>query len=79
MKKILYLLSILVLVTSCCEESVNTASASSTNGDVVTKVYLDDRSTKIFTVNIEDHTYIVLKGLHGESIIHAEHCPCKMK
>lgn len=79
MKKILYLLSILVLATSCCEESANTASAASTSGNVVTKVYLDTQSTEIFTVNIEDHTYIVLKGLHGESIIHAGHCPCKMK
>lgn len=79
MKKILYLLSILVLTTSCCEEPVNTASATSTNGNVATKVYLNNQSTKIFTVNIEDHTYIVLKGLHGESIIHAEHCPCKNK
>lgn len=79
MKKMLYLLSILVLTTSCCEEPVNTASAASTNANIVTKVYLDTASRKIYTVNIEGHTYIVLNGLHGESIIHAEHCPCKMK
>ena len=79
MKKILYLLSILALTTSCCGEPINTASAESVNDNVVEKVYLNTSSTKIYTVNIEGHTYLALKGLHGESIIHAEHCECKNK
>ena len=76
MKKILYLLSILAFTTSCCGEPANTTS---TNDNIVTKVYHDTASRKIYTVNIEGHTYIVLNGLRGESIIHAEHCPCKNK
>lgn len=78
MKKILYLLGIIIFTISCCGSSANTASATLTN-NTVTKVYLNNQTTRIFTVNIENHTYIVLKGLHGESIIHAEHCSCKNK
>lgn len=42
------------------------------------KYYRNDHTT-IYSIEVEGHLYIVYDGCHEGGIIHAEHCPCKMK
>ena len=42
------------------------------------KYYRNDH-TFIYSIEVEGHVYIVFDGYHEGGIIHAEHCPCKMK
>lgn len=41
--------------------------------------YYKSFDTCLFTAEIEGHLYIIYDGYNCGSIIHAEHCPCKMK
>lgn len=74
MKKILILL---VAICLCSCGSVETKATSTTETPKI-KYYRDDHTT-IYSIEVEGHLYIVFNGHHAGSIIHAEHCPCKMK
>lgn len=75
MKKML----ILLVAICCCGcssvETKATATAETTN----IKYYRNDLGGHIYVVEIEGHLYIAMGSCHGGGIIHAEHCPCKMK
>jgi hypothetical protein len=43
------------------------------------KYYRSDVGGHIYSVEVEDHLYIVYGAGDGGGIIHAEHCPCKNK
>ena len=74
MKKILILLAAIC----CCACSSIETSATETAETTKIKYYRDD-GTFIYSVEVEGHLYIIFDGYHEGSIIHAEHCPCKMK
>ena len=73
MKKILILLAALGLV-GC--DSIETEKIKTTETTKI-KYYRNDNSF-IYSIEIEGHLYIVFDGYHEGSIIHAEHCPCRM-
>lgn len=41
--------------------------------------YINDVGPDISVIEIEHHLDLVFSGLNKGGIIHAEHCPCKMK
>lgn len=71
MKKLLILLA-----TICCCGCISVE----TNATALPKIkYYRNDNSFIYSIEIEGHLYIVFDGYHEGSIIHAEHCPCKMK
>lgn len=74
MKKILICLAALGLV-GCV--SIETGNIEATETPKI-KYYRNDH-TFIYSIEVEGHLYIVFDGYHEGGIIHAEHCPCKMK
>ena len=75
MKKILILLAAIC----CCGCSSVETKATSTTETTKIKYYRNDVGGSIYSVEVEGHLYIVFGLAHGGGIIHAEHCPCKMK
>lgn len=74
MKKILILLAAICCV-GCSTGVTIEEPASSLN----VKFYYKDATLHLYTAEIEGHLYIIYDGHHSGDIIHAEHCPCKMK
>lgn len=74
MKKILILLSAIC----CCGCSTGITKEEPTQ-NIQVKCYYEDPSMCLFTAKIEGHLYIIYDGYHNGGILHAEHCPCKMK
>lgn len=75
MKKIL-----ISLVTICCCGCSDVDTKVTTSDDITRiKVYKDDVKSRIYSAEIEGHIYLIYSGSYKGSIIHAEHCPCKMK
>lgn len=74
MKKILILLAVICCCGCSSIDIKNTATTETTK----IKYYRNDH-TFIYSIEIEGHLYIVFDGYHEGSIIHAEHCHCKMK
>ena len=75
MKKILILLAAIC----CCGCSSVETKATSTAEITKIKFYRNDIGGRIYSVEVEGHLYIVFGMPRGGGIIHAEHCPCKMK
>jgi hypothetical protein len=75
MKKFLILLAAIC----CCGCSSVETKATSTTDTTKIKYYLDNVAACIYSVEIEDHLYIIYSGTYKGGIIHAEHCPCKIK
>jgi hypothetical protein len=75
MKKILILLAAICLCG--CNSTGITKEEPTQNLNV--KYYYKDPSTRLYTVEIEGHLYVIYGGNHRGGIIHAEHCPCKNK
>ena len=75
MKKILILLAIIC----CCGCSSVETEATSTTETIKIKYYRNDVTAHIYSVEIEGHLYIIYSGTYQGGIIHAEHCPCKIK
>lgn len=71
MKKILILLTGILLCGCSCTEMPPAQKED--------EKYVDDRRYSIFSLEVEGHIYIVYAGMQSGYIIHAEHCPCKMK
>ena len=72
MKKILILLTS-ILVCGC--------NSTETTPPQKIKVQKHEAAINdgIYSVEVEGHIYIVYDGAYCGNIIHAEHCPCKMK
>lgn len=70
---------ILLAVICCCGCSSVETKATSTSETTKIKYYRNDVAGCLYTIEVEDHLYIVIEEGHGAGIIHAEHCPCKMK
>ena len=82
MKKILILLAA-ICCCGCGEDFskfVNTPIVETEN-NTRTKVnyYINYVGPDISVIEIENHLYLVFSGAHKGGIIHAEHCPCKVK
>ena len=75
MKKILILLA-----TFCCR-GCGCVETKATPTTEITKIkyYRNDIGGRIYSIEVEGHLYVVLGTPRGGGIIHAEHCPCKMK
>lgn len=75
MKKILILLAVI-----CCLGGCSTgATTEEPTQNIHLKYYYRDPSTILYTAEIEGHLYVIYSGTYKGGIIHAEHCPCKMK
>lgn len=75
MKKILILLAAICLCG--CDMTETNKTFIKDNTEV--KYYRCDGSGHVYTIEIEGHIYIVAGSSSGGGIVHAEHCPCKMK
>lgn len=75
MKKILICLAALGFVGCGNIRTKTTETTDITN----IKYYKNDNSGRVYTVEVENHIYIIFSGAYKGGIIHAEHCPCKMK
>ena len=73
MKKILILLAAICL--SGCD--VTETNRTYINDKIEVKYYRCDATGHVYTIEIEDHIYVVTGSSSGGGIIHAEHCPCK--
>lgn len=77
MKKIFILLVAICFVG--CDHTIE-QNISISDDPANMKYYKCDIAGTIYTIEIEGHKYIVLSGgSYRGAIIHAEHCPCKMK
>ena len=43
------------------------------------KSYISTLSTKVYSIEIEGHQYIIFDGAYKGGIIHSESCECKKK
>ena len=75
MKKILILLAAICL----CGCSNTDVTKEEPMQNIELKYYYQDSSQSLYTTEIEGHLYVIYGGNHRGGIIHAEHCPCKMK
>lgn len=85
MKKYLikwYLVAIcfILAMLSCCLSGCSTgATVEEPTQNINMKFYYRDAATLLYTAEIEGHLYVIYSGTYKGGIIHAEHCPCKMK
>lgn len=71
---------IFILLTTICCCGCGSVETKATSTTEITKIkYYRNDHTAIYSIEIEGHLYIVFDGYHEGGIIHAEHCPCKMK
>jgi hypothetical protein len=75
MKKIL-ILSALICCYGCNDTGTNTIEPSE---KLNVEQYFKNSTTKVFTIEVEGHLYLVYDGHNACGILHAEHCPCKNK
>lgn len=75
MKKILILLAI-ICFCGCHSTGTNTIEPSE---KINVRQYYKDSTTRVFTMEVEGHLYLVYDGHNACGVLHAEHCPCKMK
>jgi hypothetical protein len=74
MKKMLILLAAIC----CCGCSTGITKEEPTQ-NIQVKYYYKDPIMYLFTAKIEGHLYVIYDGGHSGGILHAEHCPCKIK
>ena len=74
MKKILILLAVICFCG--CGTGITTEEPTQ---NINIKYYYKSPSVYLYTAEIEGHLYVIYSGSHNGGIIHAEHCPCKMK
>lgn len=72
MKKILILLTG-ILLCGCSSTEITPAQK------IKAQKYEAATHDGIYSVEIGGHIYIIYDGAYCGNIIHAEHCPCKMK
>jgi hypothetical protein len=75
MKKFLILLAAIC----CCGCSSSNVTKEEPTQNTNIKLYYKDLATVLYTAEIEGHLYVIYSGTYKGGIIHAEHCPCKMK
>ena len=75
MKKILILLAA-ICYCGCHSTGTNTIEPSE---KINVRQYYKDSTTRVFTMEVEGHLYLVYDGHNACGVLHAEHCPCKMK
>lgn len=69
---------ILILLAAICCCGCNSTETTPPQKIKVQK-YEATINDDIYSVEVEGHIYIVYDGAYCGNIIHAEHCPCKMK
>lgn len=71
---------ILILLAAICYCGCSTdAAVEEPTQTINMKFYYRDATTLLYTAEIEGHLYVIFSGTYKGGIIHAEHCPCKMK
>lgn len=68
---------LLCCLSGCCDSTGVTKEEPTQTLNV--KYYYKDPIIRFYTAEIEGHLYIIYDGPHECSVLHAEHCPCKMK
>lgn len=72
MKKFLVVLAAIC----CCGCSNKEVDTEIKNVENIT-IYYEDWNTIVYTMEIQNHTYLIWRSGYGGGIIHAEHCKCK--
>lgn len=75
MKRILILL-VAICCCGCNDTGTNTIEPSER---LNVNQYYKNSSTRVFTMEVEGHLYLVYDSYNKCGILHAEHCPCKNK
>lgn len=73
---ICFILAMLLCCLSGCSTGITTEGPTQ---NLNVKYYYKDPALRLFTAEIEGHLYVIYNGTYKGGIIHAEHCPCKMK
>lgn len=71
-----YCCAIVIIAFACGCSRIDSESTVTPEPPKI-KYYRHDIESKIYTIAIEGHLYIVARAGEGVDIIHAEHCPCK--
>ena len=74
MKKIIYFITAVFLMTACCGETPSTVSTEATRERVHLKGY---SMYKLYKFTYKGHDYIMIKGSQQMAIEHDPDCPCK--
>ena len=77
MKKIIYFIAAVFLMTACCEcgETPSTVSTEATRERVHLSGY--GRAYNLYRFTYRNHNYIMIKGTEQMAIEHDPDCPCK--
>lgn len=77
MKKFLILL-VAICCCGCCSTGTGT-NIIEPSQKINVRQYYKGNTTRVFTIEVEGHLYLVYDSNHKCGILHAEHCPCKNK
>ena len=79
MKKIIYFITAILLMTACCEcgETPSTVSTEATRERIHLSGY--GIAYKLYRFTYKDHNYIMIKGTEQMAVEHDPDCPCKYK
>lgn len=75
MKKIIYFITAVLLMTACCGETPSTVSTETTRERIHLSGY--GNAYKLYRFTYRDHNYIMIKGTEQMAIEHDPDCPCK--
>ena len=75
MKKIIYFITAVLLMTACCGETPSTVSTELTREFVHLPGYA--RTYNLYRFTYRNHNYIMIKGTEQMAIEHDPDCPCK--
>ena len=79
MKKFLILLAAICCCGCNSTDSTKKEPTEEPTQNINIKLYYKDFATVLYGADIEGHLYIIYSGNYKGGIIHAEHCPCKIK
>lgn len=74
MKKIIYFITAVLLMTACCGETPSTVSTETTRERVHLSGYVGAYDLYRFTYR--GHNYIMIKGTEQMAVEHDPDCPC---
>jgi hypothetical protein len=75
MKKIIYFITAVILMTACCGETPSTVSTETTRERIHLSGY--GGAYNLYRFTYRDHVYIMIKGTEQMAIEHDPDCPCK--
>lgn len=75
MKKIIYFIAAVLLMTACCGETPSTVSTETTRERIHLSGY--GGAYNLYRFTYRNHNYIMIKGIEQMAVEHDPDCPCK--